>query len=94
MCESVVRVESSRDFVNSLSERILSFEDNGGRFKKLDTDHCIYVFIDKDGNEMILSHYVDDIICGSNNPELRKMLLKHLNQQWKITDEGVLVRDR
>jgi hypothetical protein len=85
-------ITSSRDFVNSLSERILSFEDNCVRFKKLDTDHCIYVFIDKNGNEMILSHYVDDIICGSNNQELRKRLFKHLNQQWKITDERVLNR--
>ena len=49
-------ITSSRDFVNSLSERILSFEDNGGKFKKMDTDHCIYVFVDKDGNEKILSH--------------------------------------
>jgi hypothetical protein len=85
-------ITSSRDFVNSLSERILSFEDNGGRFKKMDTDHCIYVFTDKDGNEMILSHYVDDIICGSNNQELRNRLFQHLNKQWKITDEGVLNR--
>ena len=36
-------ITCSRDFVNSLSERIPSFEDNGGRFKKMDTDHCIYV---------------------------------------------------
>jgi hypothetical protein len=49
-------ITSSRDFVKSLSERILSFEDNGGKFKKMDTDHCIYVFVDKDGNEKILSH--------------------------------------
>ncbi len=28
----------SRDFVNLLSERILSFEDNGGKFKKMDTE--------------------------------------------------------
>jgi hypothetical protein len=48
-------ITSARDFVNLLSERILSFEDNGGRFKKMDTDHCIYVFTDKDGNEMILT---------------------------------------
>jgi hypothetical protein len=41
---------------------------------------------------MILRHYVDDIICESNNQELRKRLFKHLNQQWKITDEGVLNR--
>ena len=49
-------ITSSRDFVNSLSERILSVEDNGGKFKKMDSDHCIYVFVDKDGNEKILSH--------------------------------------
>ena len=78
--------------MKSLSERILSFEDNGGKFKKMDTDHCIYVFTDRDGNEMILSHYVDDIICGSNNQELRARLFQHLNKQWKITDEGVLTR--
>ena len=85
-------ITSSRDFVNSLSERILILVEKGGKFKKLDTDHCIYVFVDKDGNEMILSHYVDDIICGSNNQELRNRLFKHLNQQWKITDEGFLNR--
>ena len=85
-------ITSSRDFVNSLSDRILSFEYNGGKFRKLDTDHCIYVFKDAQGNEMILSHYVDDIICGANNQEVRNALFKHLNQQWKITDEGVLTR--
>ena len=85
-------ITSSRDFVHSLSERILSFEYNGAKFRKLDTDHCIYVFQDGSGNEVILSHYVDDIICGANNPEVRSALFKHLNEQWKITDEGVLTR--
>ena len=33
-----------------------------------------------------------DIICGSNNQALRNRLFKHLIQQWKITDEGVLKR--
>ena len=41
---------------------------------------------------MILSHYVDDIICGANNQEIRKAFFEHLNKQWKITDEGVLTR--
>ena len=75
--------------MNSLSERILSFEDNGGRFKNLDTDHCIYVFVDRNGNEMILSHDVDDIICGSklNNQELSSMRtdlpFKHVAQRTR-----------
>ena len=58
----------------------------------MDTDHSIYVFIDGDVSEMILSHCVDDIICGSNNQELRARFFQHLNTQWKITDEGVLTR--
>ena len=44
-------ITSSRDFVQSLSERILSFEYSGCKFRKLDTDHCIHVFQDGAGND-------------------------------------------
>jgi hypothetical protein len=79
-------------FRESLSERIFSFRENGGRYKKMDTDQFIYIYVDKDENEMILIYYVDDIMCRSNNQELRNRLFQHLNQQWKTTDEGVLNR--
>ena len=148
---------SSRDFVKSLQERILSFEHDGCKFEKMYMDHCIYVYrgrhapglkwdkigtqrpasgfeisnhglvralrlkqefsqkeldnyslsklsydsyikVDdcyykpKEREEIVLSHFVDDIICGSNSYELRERFLDHLRQQWKITDEGVLKR--
>ena len=53
-------------------------------------DDCYYK--PKEREEIVLSHFVDDIICGSNSYELRERFLDHLRQQWKITDEGVLKR--
>jgi hypothetical protein len=41
---------------------------------------------------MILAHYVDDIICGVTNRELRERFFKHLRQSWEIKDTGQLDR--
>jgi hypothetical protein len=39
---------------------------------------------------MILAHYVDDIIRGTTNCELRERFFKHLRQSWEIEDPGQL----
>ena len=83
---------SSRDFLKSLSDLILSFEYKGHKFRKLHMDHCIYVFHGPNGEEMILSNFVDDLICGSTSDEIRDAFLNHLRKQWKITDQGELTR--
>ena len=78
--------------MRALSKKILEFEHEGAKFRKLYMDHCIYIFIGKNGEEVVLCHYVDDIICATNNPELRELVLKHLRSMWNITDEGELTR--
>ena len=62
---------SGRDFVQALFKKILEFEHEGAKFRKLYMDHCICIFIGKNGEEVILCHYVDDIICATNNPVTR-----------------------
>ena len=62
------------------------------RFRRLITDHCIYVYEDDDGNRILIGHYVDDLIIATTNPELREEFLEHLRKSWDITDEGVLSR--
>ena len=78
--------------MRALSKKILEFEHEGVKFRKLYMDHCIYIFIGKNGEEVVLCHYVDDIICATNNPELRELVLNHLRSMWNITDEGELTR--
>jgi hypothetical protein len=63
-----------------------------GSFRQLATDHCIYVYEGTGGEKIILAHYVDDIICATNAPEVRERFFAHLNKTWKITDEGTLDR--
>jgi len=41
---------------------------------------------------MMLAHYVDDIICGTTNRELRARFFKHLRQSWEIEDTGQIDR--
>ena len=83
---------SGISFIKQLRETILSFEYRGRRFQNLKIDQCIYVFEDEDGSKMILAHYVDDIICGTTNIELRERFFKHLRQSWEIEDTGQLDR--
>jgi hypothetical protein len=83
---------SGISFIKQLRETISSFEYRGRRFQNLKVDQCIYVFEDEDGSKMILAHYVDDIICGTTNYELRNQFFKHLRQSWEIEDTGQLDR--
>jgi hypothetical protein len=70
----------------------LNFEYPGRRFQNLKIDQCIYVFEDEDGSKMILAHYVDDVICGTTNCELRDGFFKHLRRSWEIEDTSQLDR--
>lgn len=44
------------------------------------------------GDEMVVAHYVDDLIVSTTNEELRVRFIAHLNKMWKITYEGTLDR--
>ena len=92
---------SGKAFVQKLGREILAFEeifiDKSGRegkaqFQRLPSDQCIFRYRDSLGREMILLHYVDDIVCATTDPDLRDRFFKHLNKTWKITDEGTLNR--
>ncbi len=82
---------SGTSFIKQLRETIfLSFEYRGRLFKRLKIDQCIYVCEDEDGSKMTLAHYVDEIICGTTNRDLRERFLKHLRRSWEIEDTGQL----
>ena len=81
---------SSISFIKQLRETILSFEYRGSRFQHLKIDQCIYVFEDEDGSKVILAYYVNDIISGTTNCELRERFFKHLPQSWEIEDTSQL----
>ena len=84
---------SSKEFVKQLSDKIMDFRSkDGGQFRRLSTDHCIYVYEGKHGEKIYLAHYVDDIICGANDSKLREEFFNHLREKWAITDEGTLDR--
>ena len=63
-----------------------------GKFRRLQTDQCIYRYVDELGREMLLMHYVDDIVCATTDVELRKKFFSFLNESWNVTEEGVLNR--
>ena len=64
---------SGREFVQQLSEQILTFtmkvkcpktgEEIEAKFTRLAVDHCIYRYEDALGRVMLLLHYVDDIVA-------------------------------
>ena len=83
---------SSKDYVDAFSKKILEFEHDGCKFERLQMDACIFRFIGKNGEEIILCHYVDDLIVGTNNLELREKLLSHIREKWAVTDEGEMSR--
>ena len=84
---------SSKEFVKQLSDKIMDFRSkDGGQFRHLSTDHCIYVYEGKRNEKIYLAHYVDDIICGANDSKLREEFFNHLREKWAITDEGTLDR--
>ena len=91
---------ASKDSVALLGKLILEFEERVDteagtkdfRFRKLGMDHCIYRYVDDNGNEMIVAHFVDDLIVATTDEELRARFIRHLNKMWKITYEGTLDR--
>ena len=83
---------SSRDYVKAFSDKVLEFEHEGCKFERLHMDACIFRFRGKNGEEIILCHYVDDLIIGSNSIQVREKLLKHIREKWDVTDEGPMTR--
>ena len=84
---------SSKEFVKQLSDKIMDFRGkDGGQFRRLSTDHCIYVYEGQNEERIYLAHYVDDIICGANDAKIREEFFSHLRGKWAITDEGTLDR--
>ena len=89
---------SGSGFIKQLSEEILKFEEKvpgvkePGKFRQLQSEQCVYVYEDGGGNKMIFFHYVDDIVCATNNRELRARFIAHLNKTWPVTHEGTLDR--
>ena len=83
---------SSRDFVKALGDKILEFEHEGVKIRRLPMDNCIYQFRNAKGEEMLICHYVDDVLIGFNNPNLKDKMLKIIREQWKVTEEGPLSR--
>ena len=83
---------SSRDYTQAFCKKVLEFEHDGCKFKQLYMDACIFRFVGKNGEEIILCHYVDDLILGTNSSDLRDKVLEHIRQKWKVTDEGQMTR--
>ena len=55
-------------------------------FRQLATDYCIYVYEGTGAEKIILAHYVDDIICATNAPEVPERFFADLDKTWNITD--------
>jgi hypothetical protein len=62
------------------------------RFQRMLSDQCIYTYRDAMGREMIFLSYVDDIICATNDLELRDRFFAHIQKRWNVTCEGTLDR--
>ena len=83
---------SSRDFVKALGDKILEFEHEGVKIRRLSMDNCIYQFRNEKGEELLICHYVDDVLIGFNSASLKDKMLKLIREQWKVTEEGPLSR--
>jgi hypothetical protein len=89
---------SGREFVQRLSEQILSFtvkvkcpktgEEIAARFTRLAIDPCNYRYEDAMGRIMLILHYVDDIIAATTDRALREIFFHHIRKKWAITAEG------
>jgi hypothetical protein len=79
-------------------KRSIDTEDLDSVTMAADLKSCIWIIvyvylIPRIVEEIILCHcYIDDIIFGTNSPELRAMFVQHLWTQWSITDDGVMSR--
>jgi hypothetical protein len=56
-------------------------------FQRLLIDHCVVRYEDREGNVMILLHYVDDLVIATTNLKVRDLFLAHINRKWKTTTE-------
>ena len=93
---------SGREFVQQLSEQILSFtikvkcpktgEEIEARFTRLAIDPCIYRYEDAMGRIMLILHYVNDIIAATTDRALREIFFDHIRKKWEITAEGQMNR--
>jgi uncharacterized protein (DUF2267 family) len=93
---------SGREFVQQLSEQILSFtmkvkcpktgKEIEAKFTRLAVDHCIYRYEDALGRVMMLIHYVDDIVTATTDRELREAFFDQIRKKWAITAEGQMNR--
>jgi hypothetical protein len=93
---------SGKDFIEQLAEEILGFvveltclrtgKVTKHSFKKVPVDHYVFRFEDAQGREMLLLHYVDDLVLTSTDTQLRDAFLKHINKRWNTTHEGRLTR--
>jgi hypothetical protein len=93
---------SGREFVQQLSEQILSFtmkmkcpksgKEIEARFNRLAVDHCIYRYEDTLDRVMMLLHHVDDIVTDTTDRELREAFFDHIRKKWAITGEGQMNR--
>ncbi len=94
MLKSVYGLKTSdREFVQQLSEQILSFtmktkcpktgKEIEARFNRLAVDHCIYRYEDALGLMMLL-HYVDDIVTATTDRELRESIFDHIRKKWAV----------
>ncbi len=87
LLKSVYGLKTSvREFVQQVSEQILSFtspktdKEIEARFNRLTVDHCIYRYDDALGRVMMLLHYVDDIVTVTTDRELREAFFDHIRK--------------
>jgi hypothetical protein len=56
-------------------------------FKRIQSDHSVYVFI-KDHTHIILPVFVDDITIASKDPSTLQIIVKELSSHYKLRDLG------
>jgi len=89
--------DSNREFYNAFKQLVLEFRYTKYqlKFKKSLSEPCMYVLCDQQEKTLaIMIGYVDDLIVAdkSENQELTKDLIKHLQTGWSVTLEGELER--
>ena len=97
--EEILKFEERVDSPKRSSTCDASTTQSGGagqveyaRFQRMLSDQCIYTYRDSAGREMVFLSYVDDIICATNDLELRDRFFAHIQKRWNVTCEGTLDR--
>ena len=57
-------------------------------FIRLDSDPCVYYHEDDDGNILIVSTHIDDLLILDNNPDKRDWLISEYGKKYGVKDEG------